>query len=65
MFEKKDFYLFAENIGISQVTAQKMMAQVVGKKSLIQSMCVESNLPAHFKTSFLDLIEKRCAVLMD
>lgn len=62
---KIDFYVFAENIGISKDTAQKMMAQVVGKKSLLQSMCMESYLPVHLKTSFLDLIEKRCAVLMD
>lgn len=62
---KKDFYVFAENIGISKDAAQKMMAQVVGKKSLLQSMCMESYLPVHLKTSFLDLIEERCAVLMD
>lgn len=61
---KNDFFLFAENIGIPKNTAQKMINQLVAKKDMLQSMCMESYLPNHLKKSFSDLIEKRCAVLM-
>jgi len=60
---KKDFLQFAETIGIMKETAQKMISQLVAKKDLLQSMCMESNLPDHLKTTFSELMEKRCAVL--
>ena len=61
---KKDFFMFAENMGITKDTTQKMITQMVAQKEMLQSMCMESNLPDHLKTSFSELIEKRCSVLM-
>jgi serine/threonine-protein kinase HipA len=61
---KKDFFLFAENIGITKNTAQKMITQLVAHKGMLQSMCMESHLPDHLKTQFSELIEKRCSILM-
>lgn len=61
---KKDFFMFAENIGITKDTTQKMISQLVAQKDKIQTMCMESNLPDHLKRSFSELIEKRCSVLM-
>lgn len=61
---RNDFFLFAENIGITKKAAQKMINQLVSQKDMHKSMCTESYLPDHMKTSFLELIEKRCSVLM-
>jgi len=61
---RKDFFMFAENIGITKQTAQKMIFQLVAQKEKLQLMCMESYLPNHLKTSFSELIEKRCSVLM-
>lgn len=61
---KKDFYMLAENMGITKETTQKMITQLIVKKDLLQSMCMESYLPDHLKKSFSELIEKRCSVLM-
>lgn len=61
---KKDFFLFAENIGIPKDTAQKMITMLVAKKDMLQSMCMESYLPDHLKKSFSKLIEDRCSILM-
>ncbi|MDD5292700.1 MAG: HipA domain-containing protein [Candidatus Izemoplasmatales bacterium] len=61
---KNDFFLFAKNIGISKDAAQKMITQLVTQKDMLMAMCMESYLPDHMKTSFSELIEKRCSVLM-
>jgi serine/threonine-protein kinase HipA len=61
---KNDFFSFAENIGIAKNTAQKMINQMVAQMKMLQSMCMESYLPDNLKTSFSELIEKRCLVLM-
>ncbi len=61
---KKDFYLLAENLGITKDITQKIINRLVAQKDLLQSMCMESYLPDHLKTSFYDLIEKRFSVLM-
>lgn len=61
---KKDFYLLAENLGITKDITQKIINRLVAQKDLLQSMCMESYLPDHLKTSFFDLIEKRFSVLM-
>ncbi|MDD4212616.1 MAG: HipA domain-containing protein [Bacilli bacterium] len=62
---KKDFFLFAENIGISKEIAQKMIMQLVNQKDMLQSMCMESYLPDYLKKSFSELIEKRFSILMN
>jgi serine/threonine-protein kinase HipA len=61
---KKDFFMFAENIGITNDTTQKMITHLVAHKDILQSMCMESCLPDHLKTSLSELIEKRCLLLM-
>lgn len=61
---KKDFFLFAENLGITEHAAQKMITHLVAQKDMLQSMCMESYLPDLLKKSFSELIEKRCSVLM-
>ncbi len=61
---KNDFFLFAENIGISKDTTQKLISQLVVQKDMLQTMCMESYLPDHLKKTFSELIEKRCSVLM-
>jgi len=61
---KKDFLVFAENIGIKKETAQKMITNLVDQKDTLQSMCMESLLPDHLKKSFSEMIEKRCIALM-
>jgi serine/threonine-protein kinase HipA len=62
---KKDFFLFAENLGITENAAQKMITHLVAQKDMLQSMCMESYLPDLLKKSFSELIEKRCSVLMN
>lgn len=61
--QKKDFFLFAENIGINKDVAQKMITHLVAKKNMLQLMCMESYLPTHLKKSLFELIEKRCSRL--
>jgi len=61
---KNDFFLFAKNIGITKDAAQKMITQLVTQKDMLKAMCMESYLPVHMKTSFSELIEKRCSVLL-
>jgi serine/threonine-protein kinase HipA len=61
---KKDFFLFAENLGITENAAQKMITHLVAQKDMLQSMCMESYLPDLLKKSFSELIEERCFVLM-
>ena len=63
--KKKDFFVFADNIGIAKETAQKMITHLVSKKDMLKSMCMESYLPDHMKKSFSELIEKRCYTLMN
>lgn len=63
--QKKDFFVFADNIGIAKETAQKMITHLVSKKDMLKSMCMESYLPDHMKKSFSELIEKRCYTLMN
>jgi len=61
---KNDFFKFAESVGISKDIAEKLIKQLVDKKNMLQSMCMESLLPNDMKQAFSDLIEKRCLILM-
>jgi len=60
---KKDFLLFADNVGISKETAERMTAQLLSKKDVLTDMCGDSLLPAYMKEAFVSLIEERCAIL--
>lgn len=61
---RKDFLLFADECGISPVSAEKMMNKLVSMKSRFIAMCEESLLPEDMKEKFPALIEARCKVLV-
>lgn len=61
---RKDFLVFADECGISQVSAEKMMNKLVSMKSRFTAMCEESLLPEDMKEEFSALIEERCRVLV-
>ena len=61
---KKDFLIFAEECGISCVSAEKMINSLTKKKHKLLKMCEESYLPEHLKSHFCELLEKRMAVLL-
>lgn len=60
---KKDFFVFAEECGISKASAEKMIAKIVSMKPKYIDMCNDSLLPDHLKERFAELIEQRCKVL--
>lgn len=60
---KKDFFVFAEECGISKASAEKMIAKIVSMKPKYIDMCNGSLLPDHLKERFALLIEQRCRVL--
>ena len=60
---KKDFFVFAEECGISKASAEKMIAKIVSMKPKYIDMCNGSLLPDHLKERFSQLIEQRCRVL--
>lgn len=60
---KKDFFVFAEECGISKASAEKMIAKIVSMKPKYIEMCNNSLLPVHLKERFAFLIEQRCGVL--
>ena len=60
---KKDFFVFAEECGISKASAEKMIAKIVSMKPKYIDMCNGSLLPYHLKERFAELIEQRCKVL--
>lgn len=62
---RNDFLRFGESLGINKDISQKMIRQLVDKKNMLRSMCMESFLPEDMKNSFSDLIEKRCSLLMN
>ena len=60
---KKDFFVFAEECGISKASAEKMIAKIVSMKPKYIDMCNGSLLPDHLKERFAELIEQRCRIL--
>ena len=60
---KRDFFVFAEECGISKASAEKMIAKIVSMKPKYIDMCNGSLLPDHLKERFAQLIEQRCGVL--
>ena len=61
---RKDFLVFADECGITPVSAEKMMNKLVSLKSRFLAMCGESLLPEEMKEKFSALIEERCKVLV-
>ena len=59
---RKDFFVFAETIGISEKSAEKMIGKITKLKDKYISMCRESYMPEHMKDSLEGLIEERIAV---
>ena len=61
--KRKDFLVFAEEIGIEQKIAEKMIAKVVKAKDNFISMCEESYVSTTVKERLVELIEKRVEAL--
>lgn len=59
---RKDFFVFAEECGISQVSAEKMIKKLVSLKPKFLAMCEDSLLPEDMKEQFALLIDDRCRV---
>lgn len=59
---RKDFFVFAEECGISQVSAEKMIKKLVSMKPKFLAMCEDSLLPEDMKEQFAFLIDDRCGV---
>ncbi len=60
---KRDFFVFAENCGISKISAEKMIEKVVSMKDKYIEMCENSFMPEHMKDSLNTLIQKRCGII--
>ena len=60
---KKDFLLFAENVGIPALKKKKIIADVVSLEDTYISMCKDSYLPKHLKAAFIKIIISRISVL--
>ena len=60
---RKDFLVFADTIGISERSAEKMIEKIVKLKEKYISMCRDSYMPEQMKANLENLIEQRIAVL--
>ena len=58
----KDFFVFAEECGITKTSAENMISKIVSLNPIYQKLCEESFLSEQLKERFLKLIEKRCSV---
>ena len=60
---RKDFIEFAKNIGITEISANKMIEKIIKLKDKYISMCKESYMPNNMKMSLENLIEQRISIL--
>ena len=60
---KKDFFVFAEECGLSVSAAEKMIAKILSMKPKYLELCENSQLTDRLKEDFSELIETRCKVL--
>lgn len=60
---RKDFILFAQTIGITVKSAEKMIEKIVKLKDKYISMCRKSYMPDDMKVSLEALIEQRITIL--
>ena len=60
---RKDFIIFAQNIGIEQKPAERMISKIVSLKQQYIQMCSDSYLPRDMKEILSNLISKRIEIL--
>jgi len=60
---RKDFVIFAANIGITDKASEKMIDKIVKLKDKYISMCRDSYMPDDMKFALETLIEERIAIL--
>lgn len=60
---RKDFLAFADNLGIEERTAEKLIGRVVNLQDQYLEMCQQSYLPDDMKESLSNLICERIAIL--
>lgn len=60
---RKDFLMFAEEIGIEKVSAEKMLSKVIKEKETLLTMCEESYLAKATKARLKEIISTRIGVL--
>lgn len=60
---RKDFLVFADTIGISERSAEKMIEKIVKLKEKYILMCRDSYMPEQMKANLESLIEQRIVVL--
>lgn len=56
---KKDFLMLAENCGITQAAAKKIIQSVVRKQDKLKTICEQALLDEEQKTQMLEFMEKR------
>lgn len=60
---RKDFLVFAEAIGVSDRSAEKMIEKIANLKDRYITMCMESYMPCDMKKVLAELIEQRVNLL--
>lgn len=59
-FTYNDFLIFAEKIGINNVTGYKIIFSIIDKKTEFDVMIKNSSLPEKEQNNFIKLISERC-----
>lgn len=60
---RKDFFVFAQTIGITEKSAEKMIEKIVKLKDKYITMCRDSYMPDNTKETLEKLIEQRISIL--
>jgi serine/threonine-protein kinase HipA len=60
---RKDFLLFADAVGISRTSAEKMISKLISMKDQYINMCSYSLMPVYMKERLCNLIEQRTEIL--
>ena len=60
---RKDFIVFADTIGMSERSAEKMIEKIIKLKDKYIAMCRDSYMPEQMRINLENLIEQRIAVL--
>ena len=60
---RKDFIVFADTIGMSEHSAEKMIEKIIKLKDKYIAMCRDSYMPEQMRINLENLIEQRIAVL--
>ena len=62
---KKDFLVYAEEIGIRKITAEKLLVEVIKEKETLIAMCEDSYLAEDTKSRLKNIILARINVLSE